>query len=91
MKTSTALLMVLVSVSCYAAPIHTDDAAIYSARQAEAMRAALAIRANAPPVSPPAPEVRAQELDHAHWFHVELPKSRSPSHGVTSQVIEVQT
>jgi len=82
MKISTGLLMVLVSVSCYAAPIHTDDAAIYAVRQAEGMRAALAIRANAPPLSPPAPEVRAQELDHAHWSHVELPKSRSrPRHG----------
>jgi hypothetical protein len=91
MKTSTALLMVQVSVSCYAAPIHTDDAAIYAARQADSMRAALAIRANAPPVSPPAPDVRAQVLDHAHWSHVELPKSRSPSHGMVSQVIAVQT
>ena len=91
MKTSTALSMVLVSVSCYAAPIHTDDAAIYAARQAAAMRAELAIRANDPPVSPPAPEVRAQELDHAHWAHVELPKSRSPSHGMASQVIQLQT
>ncbi|HEV7833559.1 MAG TPA: hypothetical protein VGP09_09290 [Caballeronia sp.] len=91
MKTSTALLMVLVSVSCYAAPINTDDAAIYAARQSAAMRATLAIRANAPPVSPPAPEVRAQALDHAHWFHVELPKSRSRGHGMSSHVIGVQT
>jgi hypothetical protein len=91
MKTSTALSMVLVSVSCYAAPIHTDDAAIYAARQTEAMRAALALRANAPPVAPPAPEVKAQELDHAHWYQVQIPKSRSPSHGMVSQVIQVQT
>jgi len=91
MKTSTALSMVLVSVSCYAAPIHTDDAAIDAARQAEAMRVMLAMRANAAPVSPPAPEVRAQDLDHAHWLHVALPKSRTPSHGMASQVIQVQT
>ena len=91
MKTSTALSMVLVSVSCYAAPIHTDDAAIEAARQAEAMRVMLAMRANAAPVSPPAPEVRAQDLDHAHWLHVALPKSRTPSHGMASQVIQVQT
>ncbi|SAL22462.1 hypothetical protein AWB69_01523 [Caballeronia udeis] len=91
MKTSTALSMVLVSVSCYAAPIRTDDAGIYAARQAQAMRAELAIRANAPPVAPPAPDVRAQALDHAHWFQVEIPKSHSPSHGMASQVIQVQT
>ena len=90
MKTSTALSMVLVSVSCYAAPIHTDDAAI-DARQAEAMRVMLAMRANAAPVSAPAPEVRAQDLDHAHWLHVALPKSRTPSHGMASHVIQVQT
>ena len=91
MKTSTALSMVLVSVSCYAAPMHTEDAAIDAARQAEAMRVMLAMRANAAPVSPPAPEVRAQDLDHAHWLHVALPKSRTPSHGMASQVIQVQT
>jgi hypothetical protein len=91
MKTSTALSMALVSVSCYAAPIHTEDAAIDAARQAEAMRVVLAMRANAAPVSPPAPEVRAQDLDHAHWLHVALPKSRTPSHGMASQVIQVQT
>jgi hypothetical protein len=90
MKTSTALSMVLVSVSCYAAPIHTDDAAI-DARQAEAMRVMLAMRANAAPVSAPAPEVRAQDLDHARWLHAALPKSRAPSHGMASQVIQVQT
>jgi hypothetical protein len=33
----------------------------------------------------------AQELDHARWRHVALPKSRAPSHGMASQVIQVQT
>jgi hypothetical protein len=91
MKTSTVLLMAVVSVSCYAAPLHTGDAAADSAQQAKTMRAALAIRANAAPVAPPAPEVTAQELDHARWHHVPLPRSRTPSHGMATQVIQVQT
>jgi hypothetical protein len=91
MKTSTVLSMALVSVSCYAAPLHTGDAAADAAQQAKTMRAALAIRANAAPVAPPAPEVMAQELDHARWRHVPLPKSHTPSHGMVSQVIQVQT
>lgn len=50
-----------------------------------------ALRVNAAPVSPPAPEVTAQNLDHARWRHVPLPKSRAPSHGMASQAIQVQT
>jgi hypothetical protein len=88
MKTSTLLSMALVSVSCYAAPLHTspideDTAAV------QAMRAAL--RVNAPPVSPPAPDIAADSLDHARWRHLPMPKSRTPSHGMASQPINVQT
>lgn len=90
MKTTTVLSMALVSVSCYAAPLHTGDAA-NPAQEAETLRASLAIRANAAPVSPAAPEVAAQELDHARWQHVKLPKSRSASRGMASQPIDVQT
>jgi hypothetical protein len=88
MKTSTVLSMALVSVSCYAAPLRTADPGIDAGRAAAEM---LAVRANAAPVSPPAPGVAAQDLDHAHWLHVQLPKSRAPSHGAVSQVIVVQT
>jgi hypothetical protein len=88
MKTSTSLLMALVSVSCYAAPLHTSDTD-GSADGVAAVRAAL--RVNAAPVSPPAPDVAAQSLDHARWRHVPLPKSRAPSHGMASQPVQVQT
>ncbi|KIG11306.1 hypothetical protein [Caballeronia concitans] len=88
MKTSTLLSMALVSVSCYAAPLHTSSSD-GSAAVASATRAAL--RLNAGPVAPPAPEVSAQSLDHARWRHVPLPKSRAPSHGMASQAIQVQT
>jgi hypothetical protein len=88
MKTSTMLSMALVSVSCYAAPLHTSDTD-GSTVGASAMRAAL--RANAAPVSPPAPDIIAQDLDHARWRHVKLPKSRAPSHGMASQPTQVQT
>jgi hypothetical protein len=91
MKTSTVLSMALVSVSCYAAPLRTGDPGLDPGRTAAEMRAILAVRANAAPVSPPAPGVVAQDLDHAHWLHVQLPKSHAPSHGAVSQVIVVQT
>ncbi|WP_244815929.1 hypothetical protein [Caballeronia sp. Lep1P3] len=86
MKTSTLLSMALVSVSCYAAPLHTSstDSAAVSATRA-------ALRINAGPVAPPAPDVSAQSLDHARWRHVPLPKPRTPSHGMASQQVEVQT
>jgi hypothetical protein len=88
MKTSTLLSMALVSVSCYAAPLHTSPSDENTAA-VQAMRAAL--RVNAAPVAPPAPEVSADSLDHARWRHVPLPKSRTPSHGMASQKIQVQT
>jgi hypothetical protein len=88
MKTSTVLSMALVSVSCYAAPLHTSSTD-ENTPAVQAMRAAM--RVNAPPVSPPAPDVAAESLDHARWRHVPLPKSRTPSHGMASQTINVQT
>jgi hypothetical protein len=87
MKTSTLLSMAVVSASCYAAPLHTSSTD--SAMVASAMRAAL--RVNAAPVAPPAPDISAQSLDHARWRHVPLPKSRAPSRGMASQPVEVQT
>jgi len=88
MKTSTLLSMALVSVSCYAAPLHTGSTDESTATIA-ATRAAL--RVNAAPVAPPAPEISSQDLDHARWRHVPLPKSRTPNHGMASQPIQVQT
>ncbi|CDY75518.1 hypothetical protein BGLT_04417 [Caballeronia glathei] len=88
MKTSTLLSMALVSVSCYAAPLHTSDTD-GSANGTAAMRAAL--RANAAPVAPPAPDIAAQDIDHARWRHVPLPKSRAPSRGMASRTVQVQT
>ncbi|MDR5757244.1 hypothetical protein [Caballeronia sp. LZ035] len=87
MKTSTLFSMALVSVSCYAAPLHTSSTDESTA--ATATRAAL--RVNVAPVAPPAPEVAAQDLDHARWRHVPLPKSRTPNHGMASQPVQVQT
>ncbi|KMQ77875.1 hypothetical protein BPMI_04494c [Candidatus Burkholderia pumila] len=83
MKTSTLLSVALVSVSCYAAPLHTSST--------DGNAAVRAMRVNAAPVSPPAPDVAADSLDHARWRHVPLPKSRTPSRGMASQLIQVQT
>ncbi len=92
MKTSTALAMALVSASCYAAPLHTGDSQSIPARDAASVHpAAVSLRADAAPVSAPAPDITAQGLDHAHWSHLPLPRSHSPSHGMASQLIDVQT
>ncbi|KMY85463.1 hypothetical protein BUMB_02708c [Candidatus Paraburkholderia calva] len=88
MKTSTLLSMALVSISCYAAPLHTSPSDENTAA-VEATRAAM--RVNAAPVSPPAPDIAAKSLDHTRWRHVPMPKSRAPSHGMASQQIQVQT
>ncbi len=58
MKTSTLLSMALVSVSCYAVPLHTSSTDENTAA-VQALRAAL--RVNAAPVSPPAPDIVAQK------------------------------
>lgn len=92
MKTSTVLAMALVSASCYAAPLHTGNPQSDSARDAATAHPAdVSVRADAAPVSAPAPDITAQGLDHAHWLHVQLPRSHSPNHGMASQLIDVQT
>jgi hypothetical protein len=88
MKTSTLLSMALVSVSCYAAPLHTSPS---DENSVAAKATATALRVNAAPVAPPAPDIAAESLDHARWRHVPMPKSRTPSHGMASQSIQVQT
>ncbi len=72
MKISTLTTMALLSASCFAAPIHT------TALDSITARAALAkARANAAPVAPPAPEVKADiSPARAQWTRIKLPKQR---------------
>ena len=70
MKVSTLTTMALLSASCFAAPIHTTALDSVTARTALA-----AARANAAPVAPPAPNIKADPAGgKARWTRITLPK-----------------
>lgn len=70
MKVSTLTTMALLSASCFAAPIHTTALDSVTARAALA-----AARANAAPVAPPAPDIKADAAGaKARWTRIKLPK-----------------
>ncbi len=84
MKTSTLLIMVTLSASCFAAPVHTA----YDTTTANS----LAERANAAPVAPAAPDVAATDSTRPQqWQHIALPKSRHPARSFTGQNEHLQT
>ncbi|WP_322043429.1 hypothetical protein [Paraburkholderia sp. J67] len=71
MKTSTLLTTVLLSASCFAAPVRTQDAQIDRASApVTAVRSPMADV----PVAPPAPEVPSA-TGVQHWQYLTLPKS----------------
>jgi hypothetical protein len=77
------MVMVTLSASCFAAPVHT---ALDSTREAAVERA------NAAPVAPAAPEVHViDENRPQHWEHIALPKSRHLERGFTAQNEHLQT
>jgi len=72
MKASTLMTSVLLSASCFAAPVRT-------AQDAPADRVVATHRSamDDVPVAPPAPDVPAFTMKGPeHWVHVTLPKSR---------------
>ena len=83
MKTSTLLIMVTLSASCFAAPVHTaTDGTIDTA----------AARANAAPVAPAAPGIAAQtDIRPDRWQHIALPKSRHLERGYAARNEHLQT
>lgn len=84
MKTSTLLIMVTLSASCFAAPVHTAPDATSANGLAE--------RANAAPVAPAAPDVAATDDNRPQqWQHIALPKSRHLERSFTGQNEHVQT
>jgi hypothetical protein len=83
MKTSTLLVMVTLSASCFAAPVHTalDSTANLAAE-----------RADGAPVAPAAPNVAAPDNTRPQqWEHIALPKSRHLERGFMSQDEHLQT
>ena len=80
MKTSTLMVMVTLSASCFAAPVHTAlDSTAGSA----------VARAN---VAPAAPNVGVADANRPQqWEHIALPKSRRLDRGLTGQDQHLQT
>jgi hypothetical protein len=76
MKVSTLTTVALLSVSCFTAPIHTTALDSMTARAALA-----AARADAAPVAPPAPGIKADaNATRERWARIKLPKP----HGLAS-------
>jgi hypothetical protein len=86
MKVSTLLIMVTLSASCFAAPVHT-------AYDNPPDRAAQAVqRAYAAPVAPPAPDFAAvDDGQPQRWQHIALPKSRHLDRGFVAPNEHLQT
>ncbi|MEA3130338.1 MAG: hypothetical protein QOF46_2133 [Paraburkholderia sp.] len=84
MKTSTLLIMVTLSASCFAAPVQTAPDGTPASSVAE--------RANAAPVAPAAPDVAATDNNRPQqWQHIALPKSRHLERSFTGQNEHLQT
>jgi hypothetical protein len=70
MKASTLTIMALLSATCFAAPINTTALDSLTARAALA-----AARADAAPVAPPAPGIKADvNVTRERWARIKLPK-----------------
>jgi hypothetical protein len=83
MKTSTLLTMVTLSASCFAAPVHTA---------LDGVAEVAAVRTNAAPVAPPAPDVAVEtNLRPERWQHIALPKSRHFNRGYAARNEHPQT
>lgn len=74
MKTSTLMTTVLLSASCFAAPVRTQDAQV---DRASATLPAPSVRSpmDDAPVAPPAPDVPVAATGSQHWEYLSLPKS----------------
>jgi len=71
MKASTLMTSVLLSASCFAAPVRTAQEAPF-----DRVSAAPHFNADDAPVAPPAPDVPfATTSGPEHWEYVTLPKS----------------
>ncbi|CAB3800502.1 hypothetical protein LMG28688_05167 [Paraburkholderia caffeinitolerans] len=84
MKTSTLMATVLLSASCFAAPVHTQDAQV---DRASATAHAPFVRSpmDDAPVAPPAPDIPVASTGTQHWKYLTLPKS----HRLDQSVIPV--
>jgi hypothetical protein len=84
MKTSTLLIMVTLSASCFAAPVHTATDGTPANSAAE--------RADAAPVAPAAPDVAATDDNRPQqWQTIALPKSRHLDRSFSGQNEHLQT
>lgn len=83
MKTSTLMTAVLLSASCFAAPVHTARENLADLARSPAFTAGASALANAAPVAPPAPDVPVDaNVGPQRWQHITLPPSRHLGHFV---------
>ncbi|MDR3097564.1 MAG: hypothetical protein LBV73_10875 [Paraburkholderia sp.] len=89
MKTSTLMTTVLLSASCFAAPVRTQDAQV---DHASAIVHAPFVRSpmDDAPVAPPAPDVPVTATGPQHWKYLTLPKSHRLDQSLTP-VLHQQT
>ncbi|WP_114810933.1 hypothetical protein [Paraburkholderia kururiensis] len=82
MKTSTLMTAVLLSASCFAAPVHTARESLADLARSPAFTAGAA-PGYAAPVAPPAPDVPIDaNIGPQRWQHIALPPSRHLGHFV---------
>ncbi|CAG9261163.1 hypothetical protein [Paraburkholderia unamae] len=76
MKTSTLMTTVLLSASCFAAPVRTAQDSPVERAGAHLPLQTGQFRADDAPVAPPAPDVPVSVTDGPqHWEYLTLPKS----------------
>jgi hypothetical protein len=76
MKTSTLMTTVLLSASCFAAPVRTAPDAPLDRASAHIPLQTGQFRADDAPVAPPAPDVPVTTgVGPQHWEYLTLPKS----------------
>jgi len=88
MKASTLMTSVLLSASCFAAPVRTAQDAPAARAETSTVTSARPVMDEAP-VAPPAPDVPAFRLHGPqHWVHLTLPKSRRLDETLTPDLHE---
>jgi hypothetical protein len=85
MKTSTLMTTVLLSASCFAAPVRTQDAQVERA-SAPAHAPSVRLPMDDAPVAPPAPDVPVATTGTQHWEYLSLPKSHRLDQSLTPEL-----
>jgi hypothetical protein len=92
MKISTLLIMVTLSASCFAAPVHTAYEGPAVGATGPDAPAMATLQAEAAPVAPAAPDVaEMKDRKTQRWEFIALPKSKHPDRGFVAKNEHLQT